>query len=368
MAFPTGWNRKATGAIDADEISSMVTDFPFLVRLPSEALDADGSYPAQDGGGDLRLSSDADGASQQPLEVVSCATNNNPASATYEVWGVAPTVSAVVDTPYTTWYNTAGTESQPAADSTYGSENVWDSNFVAVWHLEEDPSGSAPQMWDSTGNGHHGTSHGSMTSGDSVAGVAGNGLDFDGANDYIQVAETTALDITGAVSVEICLNPDASGSFITPITKSRSGQKQYAIDLNSGVPRWGENGGVIKGTTTLSNGTWYHVAGTYSGSGAFSGLKLYVNGSAESTSTTGSFSGLTSTDGDFYIGQAGYGGERFNGQSDEARVSNVERSAAWVAATDSTLLTPDTFASAGTPESPPVANTGAALLMQMIGQ
>ena len=339
--------------VNASEVDSALVDFAVHINralLDNEVCDPSGDSNAQADGGDLQWFSD-EGETRQPLEVVAFEHDSvtDADDASVELHGLLPSLSAVVDTTGHLGYHTDTTDSQPAANSTYGSENVWDANFVAVWHLEEDPSGSAPQMLDSTGNGHHGTSHGSMTSGDSVAGVAGNGLDFDGANDYIQVAETTALDLTGALTLEICLNPDASGSFITPLTKSKSGQKQYVLDLQSNVPRFGDNGAVIKAATTLSNGTWYHVAGTYSGNGAFSGLKLYINGAAESTSTTGSFSGLTSGDGDFYIGQAGYGGERFNGQSDEARVSNVERSAAWMAATDSTVLTPDTFASAGTP-------------------
>lgn len=372
MAFPTGWNRKCAITIDADEVDGTLTDFPVMLSedcLPSEMFDADGFYPAQNGGGDLRFSSDEDGTTQLPCEVVSFVTDNNPANGTAQVYVKVSSVSSSVDTTIYVWYNTAGSESQPAIDSTYGAENVWDSNFVGVWHLEEDPSGSAPQMLDSTSNDHDGTSAGTMTSGDSVAVVAGNGLDLDGSDDRVTVTGTTALNITAELTLEAVLNPDASGSFITPIAKSKgSGQKQYAIDLQSNVPRFGEELGVIKAATTLSNGTSYHIAGTYDNGGAFSGLDMYINGVAESTSNVGSFSGFSSSTDDFHIGQKPNGSERFNGQVDEVRISNTDRSAAWIAATHSTLFTPGTFASAGTPESPPVANTGAALLMAMIGQ
>lgn len=370
MAFPDDHRWKAPLTIASSEVSSTLTNFPVLLtaaNLPSAMFDADGANPAQNGGGDIRFSSDADGATQLPCEVVSFVTDNNPANGTAEIHVKVPSVSSSVDTTVYVWWNTAGTDSQPAIDSTYGAENVWDSAFVGVWHLEEDPSGTAPQMLDSTSNDHDGTSAGTMTTGDSVAAVVGNGLDFDGTDDGVSIAETAAIDITGALTLEMALNGDTFGAFVTPATKAKaSGQKQFMMDLQSGVPRFGDELGLAKATSTLSTGTDYHLAGTYSGSGLYSGLKIYLNGVAESTTHVGTFNGIESTDGDFYIGQKGDGSEWFDGKISEVRLSNVARSAAWIAATDSTLLTPGTFASAGTPERLYRQN-GAALLMQMIG-
>lgn len=57
--------------------------------------------------------------------------------------------------------------------------------LVMFLPFEEDPSGSAPQMLDWSSNGHHGTTQGSMTSGDLVAGQVGYALDFDGSDDKV---------------------------------------------------------------------------------------------------------------------------------------------------------------------------------------
>ena len=40
------------------------------------------------------------------------------------------------------------------------AENVWDANFVAVYHMNQDPSGGASAIKDSTSNDNEGTSAG----------------------------------------------------------------------------------------------------------------------------------------------------------------------------------------------------------------
>jgi hypothetical protein len=74
-----------------------------------------------------------------------------------------------------------------------------------VWHLQQDPSGTAPQMLDSTSINNDGTSNGSMTSGDQVAGKAGGSLDLDGSGDFI---EATDYDILNAITISAWINWD----------------------------------------------------------------------------------------------------------------------------------------------------------------
>ena len=65
-------------------------------------------------------------------------------------------------------------------------DEVWDTNFEAVWHLEEDPGpGGAGDINDSTANNNDGTAEASMTSADLVSARIGDGLVFDGAGDFI---------------------------------------------------------------------------------------------------------------------------------------------------------------------------------------
>ena len=82
----------------------------------------------------------------------------------------------------------------------YGSEmgNLYDCNngdLVAKYSLdEEDPSEVEDGVWCDELNGD-------VEGASTAAGVWGNGLNFDGVNDYVEIADDDALDFTTAMSV-----------------------------------------------------------------------------------------------------------------------------------------------------------------------
>lgn len=73
-------------------------------------------------------------------------------------------------------------------------QDTWNSTYAGVWHLPEDPSGTAPQMLDSTANNNDGTTGGSMTTSDQVDTQVNGGLDFDGVGDIITVSDDDSMD------------------------------------------------------------------------------------------------------------------------------------------------------------------------------
>jgi len=345
--------RKCEIVIDHTEVPSggPGSSWPMLLayhaggssNLPSEPLDADGSYPAKSDGGDLMVASDSAGSSRLALEVVTWDNDNDPASnAEAQLWTADPDgvwePSSVADTSLWIGYGDASA-SQPAADSTYGSENVWDSDYVAVYHLEEDPSDSAPQMLDSTSNGNDGTSQGSMTSGDSVTGQIGQGLDFDENDDMITASagwpappwtaevwanpRSSPPSYAGVVVQYPFGSPDQSGIFF------RTGGQWYYQAYGTG----GSTGDIH----SLDTG-WHHVAIT-------STAESFYDGASQGTSaapTGNTASGIS-------IG--GYSGGVVDAQIDEVRLSSTVRSDAWLAANHASQDDPSTFATAGTPES-----------------
>ncbi|MBF0631180.1 MAG: PD40 domain-containing protein [Magnetococcales bacterium] len=89
--------------------------------------------------------------------------------------------------------------------------------------------------------------------------------------------------------------------------------------------------GKLTGTTTLSTGTWYHIAATYSiNSGGTSTFKLYVNGVQEASKTwSTTFSSKTATG--VYIGRP-YSSTRYmDGYIDELRLWNTVRTQTQIA-------------------------------------
>jgi hypothetical protein len=89
------------------------------------------------------------------------------------------------------------------------AQSVYDSNYVAVYHMAQDPSGGAGCILDSTSNENHGTPQGSMTSGDLVDAGAGKGLDFDGSGESIQASASSSLNNILSLSIDLFLNLDA---------------------------------------------------------------------------------------------------------------------------------------------------------------
>ena len=84
--------------------------------------------------------------------------------------------------------------------STQNATGVWDANYRGVWHLSQNPAGTAPQMRDSTANAYNGTAVGSFVAGDQQAAVINGGLNFDSINnDEIQIAAANL----GATSVTV---------------------------------------------------------------------------------------------------------------------------------------------------------------------
>lgn len=359
-AVLSDWNRRAPLTIDSSQVNSDLTNFPVLLTedtLPSEMFDSDGSYPAQADGGDIRFTSDVAGTMQLAAEIVEFTTDTDPANGTAEIWVKVPSVSSSSDTTIYVWYNAGGGKAQPAVTDTYGRNSVW-SNYAAVYHFEEDPSGSAPQMIDSTGNGNNGTSGGSMASDDSVSNTlfGGNALDFDGVNDVITVPDSNTLDSTSNLTVGVWMNVDTwTGGNQRNILK-KDGNYLFRVDYNTSTPHglsayWWDNSGIrqLKYGAYNVTGSWQHLGFKVS-SNDF--VDFYLNGAPQSI-TPGNFntSGARTITNQVEIASAAGGTEDFDGRMDEVRISTLALSNDYLAAEYANQSDPGGFVTAGSAQS-----------------
>ena len=97
------------------------------------------------------------------------------------------------DSPNTSYVGTTGS---------YPAKQVWDNNYVGVWHMSQDPSGAAPQLLNSTYNDNDGTSYGDMSSEDLVASGVGGSWVFDGSDDAVYINPDDSLDIVESITLE----------------------------------------------------------------------------------------------------------------------------------------------------------------------
>jgi hypothetical protein len=168
-----------------------------------------------------------------------------------------------------------------------------------------------------------------VVAGVAQAGAFGNGLKFDGSNDYvISSANGTALtSLTMEAYVKFTANETkgilqwASGlSHTNPFIYWKQSGLDLSIYMNNAY-------GI---TTTLSLNTWYHVALVYS-SNLYT---LYINGTSVATYNGGFLYQNSATS--FYLGN-GYHGY-FGGVLDEVRIWNTARTQSQIQASKNSEL------------------------------
>lgn len=346
MAFPEDWGRKCELVIQVAQVAGALTDFPVLLtkdNLPSEMMDSDEANAALEGGGDIRFTTDEDGTSQIPCEVVSFARNSNPASAAVEIWVKIPSVSGSVDTSFWVWYKKSG-ETQPAASDPFGSQAVWDSNYLAVLHKNASVTvgNTTP---DSTSNGRNFTAVAANLN--AVAGSVGNGLDFT-SSPYLTKADENPALRPASFTLEIWLKPDATSNFMVVAMKTNgsSWTLGWGLDFRNPNLRFWLNA--------------YNAAGQFAetnpGTSSTRLIQAKYNGTTISqrldgnSPVTQAYATPINYDTDaVHIGFHS-GGVALNGRIDEFRISNVARSDAWGATNWNAQNAPGTFIVEGTPE------------------
>ncbi|HUC01691.1 MAG TPA: LamG-like jellyroll fold domain-containing protein [Candidatus Paceibacterota bacterium] len=208
-----------------------------------------------------------------------------------------------------------------------------DASLVGFWPMDE---GSGTVAYDDSGSNATGTWNGGQVgtaSGYYSAGKIGSYAGaFDGSSTYLaNTGNNPALVLTNAMTLVAWVKVNASGTDMKVISKRPS----YVLTVfSNNIPETEIFiGGTSKDTrsasggTTLVNGVWYQLAGTYNGST----LTTYVNGVLDrQISVSGT---MDSTAYVLDLGKTADGtNANFNGLIDDARVYNRALSAAEIAA------------------------------------
>ncbi|KXK25996.1 MAG: Laminin G domain protein [candidate division WS6 bacterium OLB20] len=202
-----------------------------------------------------------------------------------------------------------------------GSEN--DRSPVLKHNFDQKSGTSA---LDSSGNSFNATLF-NMDSTNWVKGKSGNALLFNGSNEYGTIANQTLLNSTDfSVSAWFKTTSTSQGRILTKESNT-NGRQRYSLGVNVALTgraevRFDSGTPVIaQSTSTINDGNWHHILGTFSDSN--NRLRLYIDGRLETTTTTALTPEASSNPVD--IGRFdGSFGHYFNGTIDQIRYWNRE--------------------------------------------
>jgi hypothetical protein len=296
----------------ADAIpDSNLTDFPVPVWITTDA-----DIAAEIGGGGGIKFTSADGSAD--LDFGLYPTSNLAAGTVHARVKISPlTAASIGQVAMRLYYSSSESTTEDKAGTV-------SNDYALFMPLEEDPSGSAPQMYDWVSESNLGTSSGSMTSGDLVAGIVGNGLDFDGTGDEIDISGMTSLD-NSECTIEAIVNKPFSGDDCV----FGCGANKLGFNITSGgnLQISQQGSGVLQTSTGgISASTWAHVALVYTRTGTT--VYFYADGALLSSHTESTNLG-TSTTAEIAVERDTV--RQYAGIIDEVRASNAIRDADWIA-------------------------------------
>jgi len=344
-----------TKVVDVANPSTTYANFPVLVY-------ATGLSNIKADGADIRFTS-SDGTTELPREIESY--SGGTLYAWVKVTLTKDAGDASNDVIYMYYGNNAATE--PAPSSTYGSQNVWDSNYNFVSHMYDlDTS----HIKDSTSNNNGGTKVGANEPIETSSGNIDDAQAFDGSNDYIQTTSSgsrtsthftwecwfKADTTTGphhilweGLSSENGWGAGASGHHEAHINVGAYNMNNivgcfYGTNEDAAAPN------VIRIDTAFSDTTnWHHVVFVVANAGSSPSGELFLDGVSQGTDI-GNQTTRTDWDTNFRIGRPGAATRYFDGMVDEVRVSVSARSAQWIKTEYNNQSSPSSFCMVGPEE------------------
>jgi len=331
----TNWTLYDTITIDAANIDDEITDFPVYVDLADLSAQFWNTTPTgATVGTDIRVTTN-DGT---PVELARELVAASSTAQTGELHFKANSISSTTDTVFRIYYN-GTTTGDYVTNATYGAENVWSNDFVFVQHMNEDPGvAGVGEILDSTAGNHDGTDSGLMSSANAVTGKIGAAINFDGNDDIITMATSSAIEGLEVITLSSWIYPTATAPpfWGRIISKSNGGTSEdYGLFLdgsNQIVCRIRNTADTIvsaKSGATLAINTWHYATCVYDGST----VTLYVNGVQSGTplAQTGT---IKDTNQPLTVGDQ-FGGtddRAFEGRIDSPKISSTTRSVEWMAA------------------------------------
>lgn len=292
--------------ISNSNIDSDLTDFPAMVKFNVSNFDYGHS---QNSGEDLRFFSEScyDGGYQLSHEIEKWNEQGDSF-----VW-VKANLTSASSTVISVYYG----NNTPVEDG-QDVHGVWDDNFLDVYHITELNATSSTGA--NNGTGSSGATH-------SATGKIDGSVDLDGGNNaYIDFGEDI-YDFSGTPGTMSCWVKRGTIETEERQFQTIESRVNIQIETDNTIILYINDGSSKTLVGSVANeDQWYHVTVTWDGSYP----ELFVNGTSQGNTTAGypiTEDATRST----RIGSL-WDGYYPNGSVDEARVSNIVRSDAWIKA------------------------------------
>ena len=358
--FLSGYSCRKSITINASQVggSTDLTDFPMLISFTDGDLAtlANGGNVTNASGYDI-VFTESDGATLLNHEILSYDATNG----TYLGFVAVSNLSASTNTDLWMYYGNAAITMDPSTSAT------WDSNYEAVLHLQESGNGSDDEFLDATANAHHGTGGGLAGAGSAsgtptrTTGKFGFAQDFDDSSspqNHIRLDAVNDASWT-AVTVQAWINADDTGDdrVFGKSWGTGSNNQTWLLRKNSSSigarlrTNTANNGGFDP--FGYSTGTWYHSAITWDA--ADNQLRVFVNGVEQGNTTlAGATLYTTPTVDEPTIGNTATLNRGFDGQLQEAKLSDVARTNGWLLTEFNNQDDPSSFYSIGMEDCSPI--------------
>ncbi|MFX0086837.1 MAG: LamG-like jellyroll fold domain-containing protein, partial [Candidatus Hodarchaeota archaeon] len=324
---------RKTIIIHSSQVKENLTSFPVLLDL----YDSDLKNVAQANGNDI-IFMDCFG-NKLDHEIEHFDRDYNSTHSHLVSW-VKLNLSSTYETVFSMYYG------NPYVDTQETSENVWDENFIGVWHFSE----KSGIRYDSTRNHHDGGPQ-NFDNDEATIGQINGADQFDAVNDYIDTYKypfELGLDGKNPKTISMWVNTkDFNEGGIFEFGQYAS-MKYLAIRASSSPNVWSIDwGGFSHDFNIISLNQWVYFVITYE--------EPIINIYGKSTGTkileTQISKSINLNIGDKVTLKFGMASDNFfNGTIDEVRVSNVARSVAWIKAEFSNQRDPSSFYSIGVQE------------------
>ncbi len=300
--YDNAWSYRKKITIDADKVLSTESGFVVLATT----TDSDLANYARDDAYDILFTA-SDGTTKLNYDREYWASSSGELVA----W-IKTDISSTTDTIIYMYYGNSGASTDNAS-----STAVWDSDYKAVYHMNDTPTGT---VYDRTANNNDMTPNGGMTADDLVSGYIGRALDFDGSDDFLKNASPSAYGTADDYTMTAWFyNSSQSGwsNFYSHTTSAGDYDPQWA--MNGTTVAVYDGGSIDLGTLNADN-AWHRIDYVRSGST----VRAYIDGVLLGS---GSHSGTLNAPTAIYIAESGdSNGEFWSGKLDEIRYSETARS------------------------------------------